>query len=83
MSAILKRDLKTAEYLARAHEATVLAETSVLDRVREKHENAAARWRELAADNEDAGKRPPPIAGVGATGPRILRRIAEGFECAK
>jgi hypothetical protein len=51
---MLIREVKAAEYHCRALEATVLAETSILDRVREKHEVAAARWRVLAALNERA-----------------------------
>lgn len=46
------RDAKTAAYNTRALEAAAQAETSVLDRVREKHEVSAARWRALAALND-------------------------------
>ena len=51
---MLVREAKAAAYHCRALEATALAESSILDRVREKHEVAAARWRELAALNERA-----------------------------
>lgn len=49
---MLTRDMKSAAYNVRAAEATALAETCVLDNVREKHELSAARWRALAALNE-------------------------------
>ena len=52
MSAALSRGDTAAAYHSRALEATALAETCVLDRVREKHEVAAARWRALAALHE-------------------------------
>jgi hypothetical protein len=46
------KELRTTEYQDRARHASALAEASVLDHVREKHELAATRWRELAAMNE-------------------------------
>lgn len=48
----LKRQAKAAEYHALALDASALAAASLLDRVREKHETAADRWRRLAALNE-------------------------------
>lgn len=51
---MLVRQARAAAYHSRALEATALAQTSILDRVREKHEVAAARWRVLAALNERA-----------------------------
>ena len=55
MTATLKRQTRAAEYHGRALEASALAEASPLDRVREKHEAAAARWRELASLSEATG----------------------------
>lgn len=52
MIAVLKRQVKAAEYRDRASDASALASASVLDHVREKHETAAARWIQLAALNE-------------------------------
>lgn len=59
---MLVRQAKAAAYHCRAVEATALAETSILDHVREKHEVAAARWRALAALNE----RGDPVAATGS-----------------
>ena len=47
-----KRQIKAAEYRARALDASTNAATSLLDRVREKHQIAADRWSLLAALNE-------------------------------
>lgn len=55
MTAKLAREATTAAYHLRAQEAAAQAEASSLDRVREKHEIAATRWRALAALNEAAG----------------------------
>lgn len=41
--------LRVAEYRVRAEEATALALESSLERVRERHEAAAARWHALAS----------------------------------
>lgn len=49
---MLKRQARAAEYQGRALAADTLAAASALDRVREKHEAAAAQWRALAALNE-------------------------------
>lgn len=51
---MLARDVRAAAYHCRALEASELAAASILDRVREKHEVAAARWRVLAAMDERA-----------------------------
>ena len=51
---MLAREVRAAAYHCRALEASDLAAASLLDRVREKHEVAAARWRLLAAMNERA-----------------------------
>lgn len=55
MTAKLAREATTAAYHLRAQEAAAQAEASSLDRVREKHEIAATRWRALAALNEAGG----------------------------
>lgn len=52
MIAVLKRQVKAAEYRDRASDASALAMSSQLAHVREKHETAAARWIQLAALNE-------------------------------
>lgn len=57
---MLKRQVKAAEYRARALDASAHAEASMLDRVREKHEVAADRWRHLAALNEGDAALPGP-----------------------
>lgn len=68
------KELRTTEYQARARDASALAEASVLDHVREKHERAATRWRELAAINEaeitglSRGPRMPDAAAAPDTG---------------
>jgi hypothetical protein len=43
-----KRRLKADACRARASEAVALAQASLLENVRQKHERAAVRWRELA-----------------------------------
>lgn len=53
------RQTKIGEYSRLADNAMALAEASVLDNVREKHELAAARWRDLALLTE----RPPAQKG--------------------
>jgi len=53
MTAVQKRSLRAAEYHDRALAASALAEASPLAQVREKHERAAIRWRELAELNEE------------------------------
>jgi len=55
---ILKRHVRAADYRERALESVARAEASVLDRVRERHEAAAARWRELAALSERVAPTP-------------------------
>lgn len=52
MTSKLVREATTAAYHRRADEAAAQAEASILDRVREKHEVAAARWKALAALSE-------------------------------
>lgn len=52
MIAVLRRQVKAAEYRDRASDASALASSSLLAHVREKHETAAARWIQLAALNE-------------------------------
>jgi hypothetical protein len=63
---MLKSHIKADEYRGRAIDSAALAEASVLDRVREKHELAAARWTELAGLQErirlSAHLRPPAQA---------------------
>lgn len=55
-----KTQLKAAEYRCRASEATALADASLLHRVREKYEAAAARWMDLAllSDRQSRVRRP-------------------------
>jgi hypothetical protein len=55
VTARLAREATTAAYHLRAEEAAAQAEASSLDRVREKHEIAATRWRALAALSEAGG----------------------------
>ena len=52
MIAMSKNQLRADEYRGRAAEATALAVAAILDRVRERHEAAAARWMDLARLNE-------------------------------
>lgn len=52
---MLKSQIKANEYRGRALDASALAEASPLERVREKHELAAATWTELAALQERVG----------------------------
>ena len=59
MIAVLKRQVKAAEYRRLATQASALAVASPLAHVREKHELAADRWGVLAALEE-----PPADAGV-------------------
>jgi hypothetical protein len=49
---MMKREVLTAEYYNRAIDALARAEASPLARVREVHERAAIRWRELALLSE-------------------------------
>jgi hypothetical protein len=51
-----KFDLKALEYRARAEEATTAARACTLDRIREQHELAAARWTELAEAEESRAR---------------------------
>lgn len=60
----LRRDVRAAEYRARALEAAALAHASVLIHVREKHETSAARWLQLAALSE-ADTRPTAPVSLG------------------
>jgi hypothetical protein len=60
-------DLKAEEYRARARAASVAADSAVLARVRERHEQAARTWADLA-EAEDArvvtrraASRPAPV----------------------
>jgi hypothetical protein len=46
-------DLKAEEYRARARAATAAADSATLTRVRERHEQAARTWADLA-EAEDA-----------------------------
>lgn len=62
MIAAGKRQARAAEYRALAIAAGVLAETSLLAHVREKHQRAAARWTDLALLNEQPIALPPPQA---------------------
>lgn len=65
MTAMLKAELKAAEYRSRAQEASALADASLLERVREKYEVAAARWTDLALLNERQSRAPrPPTPGI-------------------
>jgi len=47
-----KKQIKAGEYRRLACEALALASASGLDNVREKHELAAARWNDLAEQEE-------------------------------
>jgi hypothetical protein len=53
MNALLRRQVRAAEYRDKASQATDLARASALANVREKHEVAAAKWSQLAALSED------------------------------
>lgn len=53
MNALLRRQVRAAEYRDKASLASDLAQASVLAHVREKHEVAAAKWSQLAALSED------------------------------
>ena len=77
MTARLAREATTAAYHLRAEEAAAQAEASSLDRVREKHEIAATRWRALAALNEAGGSSriaPEPVIGRMAMTPITARK---------
>ncbi|WP_397414958.1 hypothetical protein [Phenylobacterium sp.] len=56
---MLKREVLAAEYYNRAIDAAARAAATSLDRVREVHERAAIRWRELALLSEQ-GMAPRP-----------------------
>jgi len=55
-----KRQDRAAEYRRLAQAADALADASSLDHVREKHEQASARWAELAELDERPTQLPPP-----------------------
>ena len=59
MNPIEKRQVRAALYRDRASEAAVLAAASALGNVREKHARAAARWAELAEQDEREGANAP------------------------
>lgn len=50
---ISRSQIRAEEYRAKARIAAALAKASVLERVREKHQNAASAWNVLAAFEED------------------------------
>jgi len=50
---VRKKPSKAAEYRMRAQEAANLALASPLDNVRERHEQAAAKWLAMAETDED------------------------------
>lgn len=62
-----KYELKALEYRARAQDAAAAAQASRLERAREQHEIAAARWTELAEAEE--GRAVRDRARVAATEP--------------
>jgi hypothetical protein len=47
-AAMSKHELKADEYRARAKEASAAADSATLARVRERHEQAARTWSDLA-----------------------------------
>ena len=49
---ILRSQIRAADYRARARAAAALAGASVLQRVRERHQVAAATWKALAKSEE-------------------------------
>jgi hypothetical protein len=60
------RQVRAIEYRRLATAANVLAETSLLANVREKHEQAAARWTALAMlDERPIEPRPAQRQSVG------------------
>ncbi len=66
MTSAEQRHVRAAVYRERASEAGALAAASILDHVRDKHERAALRWRELAAIDEPIA----PISSAVFTGGR-------------
>jgi hypothetical protein len=60
-SGALKRQVRAAEYRRMAMAADTLAENSALANVREKHEQAAARWTALAVLDEQPTRLPPAL----------------------
>lgn len=52
MMSAIKRQIRAAEYRDLAQQSSALAAASPLEHVREKHEQAAARWSLLAAMDE-------------------------------
>ena len=71
MMALEKRQVRAAEYRRMATAAGAQAETSSLAHVREKHEQAAARWTALAIlDEQPPQQRPAKILDArAAAGP--------------
>jgi hypothetical protein len=51
---MMQKQIRAAEYLRLALQASALAEGSLLENVRRKHEIAAARWTALAGLHEAA-----------------------------
>ena len=62
MNAEGKKRGKTEDYYAMASASAALAEAATLDHVREKHEVAAAKWRDLAILSEV--KTMPPVVAL-------------------
>ena len=52
-----RSQVKAEDYRCKARNASAMAEASTLDRVREKHELAAATWREMAESQECRDRR--------------------------
>lgn len=49
---MLKSHIRAEDYRSKARDASAMAEASTLDRVREKHELAAATWLGMAKSEE-------------------------------
>jgi hypothetical protein len=62
MIVMQQRNVRAAEYRRLAENATLLAEGSTLEHVREKHQRAAATWASLAELDEQPSSIAPPEA---------------------
>ena len=84
MSAVNQPRVKGDEFREREIEAVAAARASVLDHVREKHEHAAAMWRNLADLHErdrhpgaPAARKPDLTKETPQSGVEVVTRAAE------
>jgi len=67
---MLKSELKAEEYRARAREASAAAAEASLDRIRERHQQAAITWSELADAEEARAQQSRAVLQSSAASPR-------------